>query len=93
MNLVEKSICPDSEIQWASPVAQTVKNLPVTQETWVQFLGRKDPLEKGWQLTPVFFPGEFYGQRSLAGYSPQGCKELDMIERLTLSFKIEKTLF
>ena len=28
-------------------------------ETWVQFLGREDFLEKGWQPTPVFlgFPG------------------------------------
>ena len=30
-----------------SLVAQTVKNLPATQETQVQFLGREDPLEKG----------------------------------------------
>ena len=28
-------------------VAQSVKNLPATQETWVQFLGQEDPLEKG----------------------------------------------
>ena len=31
----------------ASLVAQMVKNLPATQETWVQFLGWEDPLEKG----------------------------------------------
>ena len=31
----------------ASLVAQTVKNLPATQETWVQTLGWEDPLEKG----------------------------------------------
>ena len=24
-----------------------VKNLPAMQETWVQFLGQQDPLEKG----------------------------------------------
>ena len=29
-----------------SLVAQTVKNLPVVQETWVQSLGQEDPLEK-----------------------------------------------
>ena len=29
------------------PVAQMVKNLPAMQETWVQFLGWEDPLEKG----------------------------------------------
>ena len=33
-------------IIWASPVAQTVKNLPAIQETWVQSLGWEDPLEK-----------------------------------------------
>ena len=31
----------------SSLVAQLVKNLPAMQETWVQFLGWKDPLEKG----------------------------------------------
>ena len=30
-----------------SPVAQLVKNPPAMRETWVQFLGREDPLEKG----------------------------------------------
>ena len=25
-------------------------------------------------------PGEFHGQRSLEGYSPQGCKQLDTTE-------------
>ena len=32
---------------WASPVAQMVKNPPTMQETWVQFLGWEDPLDKG----------------------------------------------
>ena len=30
-----------------SLVAQLVKNLPTLRETWVQFLGWEDPLEKG----------------------------------------------
>ena len=33
-------------IVWASLVAQMVKRLPAMRETWVQFLGREDPLEK-----------------------------------------------
>ena len=66
-------------------VAQTVKNLPAIQETQFRSLGQEDPLEKGWQLTPVFRPGEFQGQRSLAGYDPWGRKESDVTERLTLS--------
>ena len=35
------------QYSWASLVAQLVKNLPAMQETWVQSLGWKDPLEKG----------------------------------------------
>ena len=31
----------------ASLVAQTLKNLPIMQETWVRSLGQEDPLEKG----------------------------------------------
>ena len=43
------------------------------------------PWRREWLPTPVFFPGESHGQRSLAGYSPRGGKELDTTERLTLS--------
>ena len=65
-------------------MAQMVKNLLAKQETWVQSLGWEDPLDMGWQLTPVFLPREFHRQRSLVGYSPRGCKESDMTEQLTL---------
>ena len=30
-----------------NPVAQMVKNLPAMQDTWIQFMGWEDPLEKG----------------------------------------------
>ena len=43
---------------------------------------RKIPWRRKWQPTPVFLPGKSHGQRSLAGYSPWGCKELDTTERL-----------
>ena len=36
-----------------------------------------------WQRTPAFLPGESHGHRSLVGYSPVGCKESDMSERLS----------
>ena len=29
------------------PVAQMAKSLPAMQETWVQYPGQEDPLEKG----------------------------------------------
>ena len=35
--------------------------------------------------TPIFLPGEFHGQRSLAGYSPWGLKETDTTVQLTFS--------
>ena len=44
-------------------------------------LGRS-PREE-WQPIPVFLPGESHGQKSLVGYSPWGCKELDVTERLS----------
>ena len=40
----------------------------------------KTSWRRKWQPTPVFLPGESHGQRSLAGYSPRGCKESDMTE-------------
>ena len=49
-------------------------------------LGSIPGYTREWQPTPVFLPGEFYGQRSLSGYSPWGRKELDMTEWLTLYF-------
>ena len=39
-------------------VAQTVKNLPAVQETWVRSLGQEDPGRRAWQPPPVFLPGE-----------------------------------
>ena len=57
-----------------------VRNLPAMQENWVQSLGQEDPLAKGLATTPVFLSGEFPGQRSPVGYSPQSCKKSDMAE-------------
>ena len=42
----------------ASPVAQSVKNLPAMQETRVELLFGKIPWRRKWQPTPVFLPGE-----------------------------------
>ena len=49
-----------------------VKNFPAmqeTQETEFQSLSKVDSLEREWLPTLVFLPGEFHGQRRLAGYS------------------------
>ena len=47
--------------------------------SWVGKISRR----RAWQPTPIFFPGESHGQRSLAGCSPWGCKESGTTERLT----------
>ena len=57
--------------------------MQATLETRVPSLGWEDPLRRAWQPTPVFLPGESPGQRSLAGYSPYGCKESDTTEQLS----------
>ena len=48
-------------------------------------VARKILWRREWLSTPIFLPGEFHGQKSLAGCSSWGHKELDTTERLTLS--------
>ena len=73
------------EVLTASLMAQIVKNLPEVQETWVWSLQGKIPWRREWHPTPVFLPGKSQEQRSLAGSSPWGCKELDMTEHLSIT--------
>ena len=65
---------------WASLVAQLVKNPPTMQETWVQFLGWEDPLER-----------EMATHSSILAWripqmSPGGHKELDVTKVLNFHF-------
>ena len=62
----------------ASLVGQRLKCLPAVWETWVQSLGREDPLEKEMATHSSILTGESHGRRSLVGYSPRGGKESDM---------------
>ena len=64
----------------ASLVAQTVKNPLAGSRPGINPWVGKIPWRRAWQPTPVFLPGEFHGQRSLAGYSAWGYKESDMTE-------------
>ena len=45
-SILELGPGPFSNCARVSHVAQSVKNLPAMQETWVRFLGWEDPLEK-----------------------------------------------
>ena len=72
-------------LTWVSLVAQVVENLPACSAGGpglIPGLGIS-PGEGNWRPTPVFLPGEFHGQKSLAGYSPWGLKESDTTEWLT----------
>jgi len=72
----------------ASRVTLAVKNPPASGgrcerhrlDSWVG----KIPWRRVWQPTPVFSPAESLRQRSLAGCSPWGSKELDTTEWLSL---------
>ena len=63
-----------------------VKNLPANAGN-IRDVGSTDcvgkiPWGRKQQATPVFLPGKFHGQRSLAGYSPRGCEEAEMTEHI-----------
>ena len=73
-------------INGASQVALVVKNTPANAG---DVRGGFDPCvgqipwSKKCHPTSVFLPGKLLGQRSPAGYSPRGHKELDATERLS----------
>ena len=50
-------------------------------DPWVRI-----PWRRKWQPTPVLSPGKSHGWRSLVGWSPWGCEESDMTERLHFHF-------
>ena len=67
--------CPDPIFL----VAQMVKCLLAMQETWVQFLGREDPLEKEMAIHSSTLAWKIPWTD---GYSPWGHKESAMTEQL-----------
>ena len=69
-----------------SPVAQTVKRLPTMRETRVQSLGLEDLLEKEMAAHPNILAWKIPWMEEPGGYSPWGCKELDMTEQLHFHF-------
>ena len=68
---------------YSSLVAQMVQNLPAVWENGVQPLGQEDPVEKEMATHSRILAWKSHGQRSLAGYSPCGHKDLDTAEQLT----------
>ena len=59
-------------------ICQCRRHKRPTFDSWV----RKIPWRRAWQPTPVFLPGEFHGQRSLAGYGPWVTKSQTQLKQL-----------
>ena len=66
---------------WGFPRGSAVKNLPCNAED-AGSIPRSGRLPGGGHGNPLQYscPVESHGQRSLARYSPQGCKQLDIPE-------------
>ena len=64
---------------WASPVAQTIKNLPAVWEIWVQSLGWEGPLEEGKAMHSSILAWRISRDRGAMGVA-WGRKESDMTQ-------------
>ena len=64
------------------PDGSVVKNHLIVQEMWVRSLGQADPLQKEMATHSSILTWDIPWTEDRVGYSPRGCKELDMTERL-----------
>ena len=65
------------------PGGSTVKNLPAMLKMQVQSPGQEDPLEKGMAIDSNILSWRIPWTEETGGYSPRGCKELEMTEATT----------
>ena len=65
---------------WKQPVSFSVKISQQCKSPGFNPWVGKMPWRREWQTIPIVLPGEFHEQRSLAGYSRQSRKELDITE-------------
>ena len=65
-------------LSWASLVAEIVKNQPAMWETWIQSLGREDPLETGMATQSSIHASRIPWTEEPGGLQSLGCKESDM---------------
>ena len=66
---------PSGILRWLSPKESTCQCRGRRRFRFDSCVG-KIPWRRKWQPTSVFLPGKSHGQRSMAGYSPWGCKDL-----------------
>ena len=66
--------------QRASLLAQSVKNLPAMQETWVRFQGQGDPLEKEMAMHSIILAWRIPWTEETGRLQSMGSQESDMIK-------------
>ena len=66
-------------------MALTGKNLPAIQKTWVQSLGRENPLEKGMATYSSILAWRVPWTEERGGLQPVGLQRVEQTEQLTLS--------
>jgi len=71
-------------------VAQTLKSLPVMQETGFWSLGLEDPLQKEVVIHSSFFSWKIPWTEDPGGLQSMVSQELDMTEQLTACYFKEK---
>ena len=64
-------------------MAELVKNLLATLETWVQSLGWEDSLEKGMAIPSSILAWRIPQTEEPGGIQAMGCKESDTTEQLS----------
>ena len=69
-------------IAWATLVAQSLKNPPAMQETWVWSLGREDPLKKGMATHSKILAWRIPWTEEPGGLQSRGGKELVVVVKL-----------
>ena len=63
-------------LRWLSGKNTPAKTRDAGYAVLVHLWVGKISWRKRWQPTPIFFPRKSYGQKSLVGYSPWGCKKV-----------------
>ena len=84
-------ICGCQRGEWASLLAQVVKNPPVMWETWVQSLGWEDPLEEDMETHASILAWRILMDRGAWQAAVRGVAESDMTEQLSSSTAEDST--
>ena len=83
---------PTKIYQGSSLIAQSVKNLPARQETWVRFLGLEDPLKKEMETHSSILAWRIPWTEEPGRLESMGLRATDTIQRLSHHQNIPNTV-